>query len=485
MRFCIGQPLVLHGYIDDNRQNTVSPRLYIMKTLLSCLSLFIGVVALLLVPSSAQAAPPVQGAGQEPQITFVALGLGVIPSGQTFSEGRVPLIQIEVTSADGITALEYTVGNGKAVPSNLHGARPTRIKSLPIVGISGRGTFSIRARVTTGRNLVGQATLTVYVTAGSNPVTPPPTGTCVNSAQFTPGSSNPYRSDRQPGESFWSTWDMTNTGTCTWTTAYSVSRVAGYELGTSVVMPIWSNPAGQQIRPGNHTLVSLYMTAPQSPQWYTSAWQLRAPDGAVFGPQLANQTQVRSCFGAPSIIGLKAVPSRIASNESAVISWNAILNADSLTLTTPNGNSDRALTDKSVTVTPHMTSNYTLTARCGAIPSSNTVQVAVSNPQPTTPPHSNQVVMAPVNVGTNSITADVTYYYNNQNAPAEIELIVSWRNGTQRSTQSLPASPNNQHTERMTVYYPSVQDDQIFFACLRDRTTVEVVCSQPPVPILK
>lgn len=82
----------------------------------------------------------------------------------------------------------------------------------------------------------------------------------------------------KPGETFTKTWRLKNTGTCKWTTAYSLIYVSGEKMGTvtSVNLP-------SEVLPGNMVDVSVNMTAPSIQGHYQGNWQLRNAAGVLFG----------------------------------------------------------------------------------------------------------------------------------------------------------------------------------------------------------
>jgi hypothetical protein len=82
----------------------------------------------------------------------------------------------------------------------------------------------------------------------------------------------------QPGEAFVKTWRVQNTGTCTWTSQYSLVFASGEPM-TSQSQVAWSG----EIPSGGTLEVSIDMTAPSSPGEHQSAWLLRSPTGETFG----------------------------------------------------------------------------------------------------------------------------------------------------------------------------------------------------------
>jgi hypothetical protein len=92
----------------------------------------------------------------------------------------------------------------------------------------------------------------------------------------------------QPGENFTKTWKVKNTGTCSWTTAYSIVY-GGYadKLGGK------TTALGADVAPGQETEISIDMTAPTKPGNYVSAWRLANAQNYPFGTFLTVVIVVR------------------------------------------------------------------------------------------------------------------------------------------------------------------------------------------------
>jgi len=81
----------------------------------------------------------------------------------------------------------------------------------------------------------------------------------------------------KPGEKFTKTWKIQNTGTCDWTTAYSIIFSYGNELdGGTTKIP-------SPVRSGNVGEISVDMIAPTNPGTYVGYWLMRNEKGDTFG----------------------------------------------------------------------------------------------------------------------------------------------------------------------------------------------------------
>ncbi len=129
----------------------------------------------------------------------------------------------------------------------------------------------------------------------------------------------------QPGQSFRKGWRVRNSGTCTWTTAYTFSFDGGNsplaEMGgrTQVI--------AQSVAPGQMVDFYVDLVAPTVPGIYQGFWRMRNAQGVGFGarvyvgirvPQPVVPTQTPS----PGITFL-ANPTQISPGQPVVFSWNA------------------------------------------------------------------------------------------------------------------------------------------------------------------
>ena len=81
-----------------------------------------------------------------------------------------------------------------------------------------------------------------------------------------------------PGATFTKTWRLKNSGSCTWTTSYSIVFYSGAQMGapTSVSFP-YAVPPGQTVD------LTVNMVAPVAEGEYRGFWILRNASGGLFG----------------------------------------------------------------------------------------------------------------------------------------------------------------------------------------------------------
>lgn len=81
-----------------------------------------------------------------------------------------------------------------------------------------------------------------------------------------------------PGQSFTKIWQLQNTGTCAWTSAYAARFFYGNQMSAPDMVFL-----GRDVPPGGFIEISVDMVAPMQPGTYQGNWKLRNADGALFG----------------------------------------------------------------------------------------------------------------------------------------------------------------------------------------------------------
>jgi len=112
-------------------------------------------------------------------------------------------------------------------------------------------------------------------------------GNCVNRAKFIKDVTIRDNSRIKPDHKFTKTWRLKNTGTCTWTTAYSLVFAGGSQLSAAKKYDLKKNVA-----PGKQIDLSIVMTSPRKKGVYTSKWLLQSPSGKKFGVGRKGKTAI-------------------------------------------------------------------------------------------------------------------------------------------------------------------------------------------------
>ncbi len=133
----------------------------------------------------------------------------------------------------------------------------------------------------------GSATTEAPLSPTLAPTTPPPPApsktavvqSCDQAAAGNPlDVTVPDDTTMEPEQDFTKTWRLVNTGTCTWSTDYTIAVFSGDELGapSSVRMP-------KKVAPGQSVDISVDMVAPTDSGTYQGNWKLRNASQTWFG----------------------------------------------------------------------------------------------------------------------------------------------------------------------------------------------------------
>ena len=115
-------------------------------------------------------------------------------------------------------------------------------------------------------------TLTPFATA------PPISAAGCNKAAFVADITVPDGTLFSPDSAFTKTWRIKNSGSCGWTTAYSLTYYSGERMNAPTSLPL-----PKAISPGATVDLTLNMTAPASPGKYRGYWILKNAAGELFG----------------------------------------------------------------------------------------------------------------------------------------------------------------------------------------------------------
>ena len=121
------------------------------------------------------------------------------------------------------------------------------------------------------------ATTTTTSTAPSTATTGTTEAACTNVATFI-RDTTPDGTALAPGTAFIKTWTLQNSGTCTWTTGYSVENTGGELMGAQASMHLTAS-----VSPGSQIDIAVPMTAPDTEGDHRGDWMLRSDDGIRFG----------------------------------------------------------------------------------------------------------------------------------------------------------------------------------------------------------
>ncbi len=110
------------------------------------------------------------------------------------------------------------------------------------------------------------------------PFTSTPVPIPCNRASFVKDITVPDGTGFASGEKFTKTWQLKNTGSCTWTGAYAVV----FSDGSAMSAPAAVSLSGE-VKPGGTIDISVDLVAPQETGTYKANWMLRDAQGTRFG----------------------------------------------------------------------------------------------------------------------------------------------------------------------------------------------------------
>lgn len=118
--------------------------------------------------------------------------------------------------------------------------------------------------------------------------TPTTTPACTPNLLFLEDLTIPDGTVVAPGNSLDKRWLVENNGSCNWDQQYSLTLLAGPDLGAPVEQALY--PA----RSGTQATVRILFTAPEEPGNYRSAWQAQDSQGNLFGDPIYVDILVQS-----------------------------------------------------------------------------------------------------------------------------------------------------------------------------------------------
>ncbi|HLF72906.1 MAG TPA: NBR1-Ig-like domain-containing protein [Anaerolineales bacterium] len=159
------------------------------------------------------------------------------------------------------------------------------ISTAVALTVQARDSLTEVVSLPTGTPEIGsEATVTPAVspTSAATLVSAPADPNCAGATLI--GETPPDGVILKPGEYFWKTWTLQNTGTCAWDASYELVYASGDLMGGLV-----SYPLPEVVLPGDQKDISIYLKAPDTEGTFTGYWQLRTPWDTSFGVGAYNQ----------------------------------------------------------------------------------------------------------------------------------------------------------------------------------------------------
>ncbi len=143
--------------------------------------------------------------------------------------------------------------------------------------ITSSGTTGTVTPTVTGTPPTTTLTPTATVTPTGTPATPTPSYSTCDRATFIADVNVPDGYIVAPNTAFTKTWRIKNTGSCTWSTDYSLVYISGEKMG-GVDAKIKST-----VGPNTSFDVSVSLTSPAANGSYRGYWQMKNASGQLFG----------------------------------------------------------------------------------------------------------------------------------------------------------------------------------------------------------
>ncbi len=154
--------------------------------------------------------------------------------------------------------------------------QPARLANLLVLIVLATGCAGPTPTAQPGPTASPSPTLELEPTLAATE-TPPPLPTvqvgCKDSALYVKDVTVPDNTKLKPGEPFTKTWQLRNTGTCTWNVRYALVFVGGERMDAPITTPL------SETAPGETLDISVDLVAPAKEGAHTSLFELRNPTG--------------------------------------------------------------------------------------------------------------------------------------------------------------------------------------------------------------
>jgi uncharacterized protein YkwD len=164
-------------------------------------------------------------------------------------------------------------------------------------------------------------TPSAQVSVPPTPETPVPTNdpNCTNSAAFVADVTIPDNTDMAAGATFTKTWRVKNTGTCTWTSNYTLSYYSDEQMGLPSSVPL-------SVTPPNQTAdISVDLRASSSMGTHRSYFVIKNPAGLIM--KIDNDSRLWVVINVSSQVASVPTATQIAGSVPVTGSGSATPNA--------------------------------------------------------------------------------------------------------------------------------------------------------------
>lgn len=208
---------------------------------------------------------------------------------------RVPLgeritLQVSGAATGGIDRFEARLGGSTLATTSVPGAPRAASAALTLIA-QPEGAITLDIIVVDRNGLSSDPirlglTVTGAAASAAAPATPSSGGACPYNSAFVSDVTIPDNTPIPANTPFTKTWRMRNSSACAWELGFTFAHVDRDRMGAPASVLVSPVAAGAPFD------VSVSFVAPASPGIYTSTWQMRGPDGKLFGARAYAQIRV-------------------------------------------------------------------------------------------------------------------------------------------------------------------------------------------------
>ena len=217
------------------------------------------------------------------------------PDGAQFAVGQPIDLHVAAAATRGVALLELRAGDLSGNPlasqtnaslSSTFSARlsftPTQIGQVVLLATAQDASGAISAPASVRISIVERVALFTFQDRPSGE----PAGACQPDAEFVADITIPDYTPIARKTPFVKTWRVRNSGACAWDASVELVFLRGERMSAPGRAPV------SAAAPGATVDISVTFVAPEKPGVYTSTWQLRGPQGILFGKPVFAVIQV-------------------------------------------------------------------------------------------------------------------------------------------------------------------------------------------------
>ncbi len=223
------------------------------------------------------------------------------PDGAQLETGRPIDVHVSAAATRGVALLELRAGDlsSNALASEANPAlsstfsallpfTPTQAGQVVLLAIARDASGATSAPASVSVRIVERVALLTGQNqpAGAGSNTAAPNGACQPDADFVADITIPDNTPIERKTPFVKTWRVRNSGSCAWENNVELVFLRGERMSAPARAPVAATAPGATVD------ISVAFVSPDKPGVYTSTWQLRNPQGILFGKPIFAVIQV-------------------------------------------------------------------------------------------------------------------------------------------------------------------------------------------------